>query len=304
MRRNLHVTKSHHANRLPETQPSSRNHTTVQALQPVVLVNVLGSGGDRHLLWSVGVFRLALHLDPNHLDRLIPGTQTSSDSTREDLLPGIQLDIVSLPTDFANGLLRQTRQSKARTPVRHLANGNRVHTPVDAAYALLAVDLHERGHRAGRLDARRCQLGLGDLDGLHAGAEAHGGVRLRDTTEDTAGNPRRKVAGAESAGVVFTLGSNEKEDGALGRSFDPGPGDQALVDCSPTPVRQLRVASAGPCGTDGRVLGREELTPKNTTAAPDCRQRASEAYRSVCRHRRLRDLERLAQGSYFEPAIA
>ena len=72
---------------------------------------------------------------------------------------------------------------------------------------------------------------LGHLDRLHARAETHGSVSLRETTCHAAGDSRGEVAGAEAAGVVFGFAGDEEEDGAFGRGFDPGPGDEALVDC-------------------------------------------------------------------------
>lgn len=73
---------------------------------------------------------------------------------------------------------------------------------------------------------------LGDLDRLHASAEAHGGVGLGDTTGDATDDATAKLGGAVAAGVEFGLGGNEEEDGTLGGGFNPGPGDEALVDCA------------------------------------------------------------------------
>lgn len=72
---------------------------------------------------------------------------------------------------------------------------------------------------------------LGDLDRLHAGAEAHSRVGLRQTTGHTTRNARREVTSAKGLGVVLGLRGDEEEDGALGGGFDPCPWDQTLVDC-------------------------------------------------------------------------
>lgn len=71
---------------------------------------------------------------------------------------------------------------------------------------------------------------LGDLDRLHAGAEAHGGVGLGDTSGDTTGDTSEELAGAGVASVVLGLGCDEEEDGALGGGFNPSPGNETLVD--------------------------------------------------------------------------
>jgi hypothetical protein len=73
---------------------------------------------------------------------------------------------------------------------------------------------------------------LGDLDCLHAGAETHGGVSLGNTTGDTTKDTAAKLRGTGDTGVVLGLGSDEEKDGALAGSFNPGPGNETLVDCS------------------------------------------------------------------------
>ncbi len=70
---------------------------------------------------------------------------------------------------------------------------------------------------------------FGDLDGFHAGAEAHCGVCLGDASSHSAGDAADEVIGSEGFGVVFGFGGYEEEDGAFGGSFDPGPGNETLV---------------------------------------------------------------------------
>lgn len=72
---------------------------------------------------------------------------------------------------------------------------------------------------------------LCDFDRLHARAESHGRVRLRETTRHATADSRDEVGGAEGFGVEFGFGGYEEEDGAFGGGFDPGPGDETLVDC-------------------------------------------------------------------------
>jgi hypothetical protein len=55
---------------------------------------------------------------------------------------------------------------------------------------------------------------------------------LCHSTQDTTADAGREVRGAERAGVVFSFGGDEEEDCAFGGGFDPGPGDETLVDCT------------------------------------------------------------------------
>jgi hypothetical protein len=70
---------------------------------------------------------------------------------------------------------------------------------------------------------------LGDLDGLHAGAEAHGSIRLRNTTGHTTADSTDEVTGAQAAGLVLGLGGDEQEDCTLGGCLNPGPRNESLV---------------------------------------------------------------------------
>lgn len=128
--------------------------------------------------------------------------------------------------------VRNTAQTESGTPVGDLSHGNGVDTLVDTRNTFAAVDVHESRHGAGSLSAGLDGLVLGHLDGLHACAETHGCVSLRQTTSHATNNARAEVVGAEGLGVVLGLGSDEEEDGALGGGFDPGPGNETLVDCN------------------------------------------------------------------------
>lgn len=230
---NAHVTHGNHAHRLPDTQTDAGRDTTVQALDAVALVDVLERVADRHLLGTVGVVLLALHLDTDDLDRLVPGRETATNGRGHNLLKGAQLLVLLLAREVADPLLGEAAQTEARAPVGHLANGNGVDALVDAADTLAAVDVHEGGPGAGRLGPRGGHLVLGDLDRLHAGAEAHGRVRLGNTARHAANDAAAKLVGARAAGIVLGLGGDKEQHGALGRRFDPGPGNQTLVDYRP-----------------------------------------------------------------------
>ena len=70
---------------------------------------------------------------------------------------------------------------------------------------------------------------LRDLDRLHASTETHCRVGLCNTTSHATADATHEVAGPERLGVVFGFGGDEKEDGAFGGGFDPGPGNETLV---------------------------------------------------------------------------
>ena len=72
---------------------------------------------------------------------------------------------------------------------------------------------------------------LRHLDCLHARAETHGSVGLSETTGHTAANAGDEVGAAGGLDVVFGFGGHEEEDGTFCGGFDPGPGDETLVDC-------------------------------------------------------------------------
>ena len=227
---NVHIAKGNHANRLPDTQSNTRSDTAVETLDTVGLVDVLEGISDSHLLGAVGIILLALHLDTDDLDGLIPSGQTTTNGRGGDLLNRAELLALLLSREIADSLLRETAETEARAPVGHLADGNSVDTLVDAADTLLAVDAHEGSPGARDLLTGGGHLVLGDLDRLHAGAEAHGGVRLRNTACHAANDATAEVAGAQGAGIPLSLGGDEEEDGALGGSLDPGPWNKTLVD--------------------------------------------------------------------------
>lgn len=288
-----YVTKSDHANGLPDTQTDTGSDTTVETLHAVLLVDVLEGLADSHVLGTVGVLLLALHLDADDLDGLVPGRKTTTKSRSEDLLRDTELLAVLLTSSLTDTSLGDTGQTKARAPVGDLADGDGVDALVDTADTLLTVDVHECLHSARRLDASRRHLVLGDLNRLHASAETHGSVGLGETTSHTAGNTRNEVVGAGVAGVELGLGCDEEEDGALGGCFDPSPGDETLVDCA-------RVMSA----VVTREVAVRRLTAKDTTTAPDAADGSCHAVGTVSSHGRLYDFQGLTQGRHLEQVQA
>jgi len=287
------VSEGNHADGLPDTQTDTGSDTTVETLHAVLRVDVLEGLADSHVLGTVGVLLLALHLDTDDLDRLVPSRETTTKGGSKDLLGSTKLLAVLLAGGLADTGLGDTGQTEAGAPVGDLADGDGVDALVDTADTLGTVNVHESLHGAWGLDASRRHLVLGDLNRLHAGAETHGSVGLGETTDHTTGDARNEVVGAGVAGVELGLGCDEEEDGALGGSFDPSPGDETLVDCA----RILSVAVA-------YGLGDCRLTAKDTTTAPDATDGSSHAVGTVSGHGRLYDFQGLTQGRDLEEVQA
>lgn len=124
---------------------------------------------------------------------------------------------------------------------------------------------------------------LGDLDRLHARAEAHRRIRLRQAAHHAARDAADKGRGAEVACVKLGFGGHEEEYGTLGRGLNPRPGDQALVNWQNGKLTSC-AAGLGP---------RSVLTPKNTATLPNASDGAGEAVFAVRGHGSLCDFERL-----------
>lgn len=225
-----HVTDGNHANGLPDTKTNARSDTTVKTTDAVLAVNVAEGVADRHFLGAVRILLLALHLDTDNLNGLVPGAQATTKTGGNNLLVSSELLFAALATDVANPAFGETGQTETGTPVGHLSDGDSVNTLVNTADTVLAVDVHEGGKGGLRRNTRSSHLVLGDFDSLHAGAEAHGSVSLSNTTGNTTDDTATKLAEAAGASIVLGLGGDEEENGALGGGFNPSPGDEALVD--------------------------------------------------------------------------
>lgn len=229
-REDSHITECNHADGLPDTQADTGSNAAVKTTDTILLVDVLESGANRHLLGSVGILLLALHLNTDNLNWLIPCAETTTKRACEDLLQTRQLLVLLLAGSSADPALGKTAETEARTPVGHLSDSDSVDTLVDTSDTLLAVDVHEGREGGLGLDTGGSQLVLGDLDRLHAGAETHGSISLSDTTGNTTDDTTTKLRGTHRAGVILGFGGDEEEDGALGGRFNPGPGDETLID--------------------------------------------------------------------------
>ena len=184
---NLHVAQRHHANSLPDSQTNSRRNAPVQSLDTIIRIDIPKRLPDSQVLRAVRVGGLALHFHTDHLDRLIPSAQTTTQPGRKHLLVSIQLDArVLFARDPPDALFRQPRQTKPRSPIGNLPDRNRIHALIDTPDTLFAVDIHERGKGGGRLDSGRGELVLRDLDRLHASTETHCRVGLRHAADHAA----------------------------------------------------------------------------------------------------------------------
>lgn len=226
---NVHVSKSNHADSLPDTKTNTRSDTPVKTLDAVLAIYVAEGLADSQILWTVRVNSLALHLDTDDLNRLVPGRQATTDGTSSDLFKTVELLTVLLSRDLSDPDFSKTGETKSRTPVCSLSNGDGVDALVDSTDTFTAVDVHESSEGAWGLDACSSHLGLGDFDSLHACAETHGSVGLGNTTSHTTTDSTDEVIGAESFGIVLCFGSHEEKDGTFGRGLDPGPGNETLV---------------------------------------------------------------------------
>lgn len=226
-----HIPQCDHTHRLPHAQPNAWRHAPVQALHPVALVDIPRRSADRHLLRPIRIVRLALHLHANHLNRLVPRAQPTTNRACCDLLDHAQLVALRLPCDVPDPRLSDPAEPKPAPPIRHLPDRDRVDALVNAPNTFRAINAHERLDRAGHTCARGRGLVSRDLDRLHARAEAHCGVGLREAAAHAADDAADEGGGAGGAGVEFDFGRDEEEDGAFCGGFDPGPGDQSLVNC-------------------------------------------------------------------------
>lgn len=288
------IAQSNHADRLPNAQPDAGGDTPVKPLDAVLAVNVLEGPAHIHVLGAVGVLLLALHLDADNLDGLVPSGETAADGGRADLLDDAELLAALLVGHLADTVFGDAGQAEAGAPVGDLAHGDGVDAPVDALDALGAVDVHERLHGARGLDPGRRHLVLCDFHRLHAGAETHCCVGLGETTDHSSADSADERRGAGGAGVVLGFGGDEEEDGALARGFDPCPGNETLVDCEGF----VSVAGVWSCGQDKEQSMRgddwERLTAKDTATAPDAGNGACHAVGAVCCHGSLDDFQRLS----------
>ena len=228
----VHIAESNHADCLPDTETNSRRDAAVKTLDAVVRVDVLRCGSHVQVLGAIGVNGLGLELNADNLDWLVPRAQSTTKSRSSDLLDNTQLLAALLSSNLPDTGFSNTGQTEAGTPVCNLTHGNGIYTAVDTTKTLGAPYAHERLHGRRGFATGSCDLVFCDLDSFHAGAETHGSIGLCQSTRHTATDTSHEIRRAERLGVVFSFRCNEEENGALGGSFDPGPRNETLVDCS------------------------------------------------------------------------
>ncbi len=79
--KNSQITQSNHANGLPNAKPDPRSNTTIQTLEPILRIDVSQRLSNSQVLRSVGIHGFALHFHSNNLDGLIPGAETTTQTT-------------------------------------------------------------------------------------------------------------------------------------------------------------------------------------------------------------------------------
>lgn len=106
------ITQSDHAHSLPHTKTNTWCDTTVQTLESRRAVDVLERVGYSHLLRSVRVILLRLHLDTNNLDGLVPGAETTTNGRSKDTFGRRKLlRCVGLSVEAANSVLTMEHMS-------------------------------------------------------------------------------------------------------------------------------------------------------------------------------------------------
>lgn len=298
---NSHITKGNHAHGLPDTQADTGGDATVETLETVVLVDVLGSVADSHLLGSVGILLLALHLDTDDLNGLIPGRETTTEGTGSDLFESRELVAVLLAGDAPDPTLSKTAETETGTPVGHLSDSDSIDTLVDTANTIGAVDGCKSLEGGLRLDTSSKLLVLGDLSSLHAGAETHGGICLSDTTGNTTNDTTTELRGSGDTGVVLGLGGDEQEDGTLGGSFNPGPGDETLVDYGMRSAISSERASARARNLEG-IFNLQPRTPPRAQTRPKAAGIPSPRLAAIVVLTTSRGCPRVVTSNMFRPA--
>ncbi|OMJ23053.1 hypothetical protein AYI70_g2495 [Smittium culicis] len=125
------VAAKHHACGEVDAKHDSRGYASIETQEAVVLVDVFCCTKHAGIGWSALHLELRLHLDADHLDRLL---------------------VVLVPA--LEQFLREPRNTKPTPPVRHLPYCYRADSPVQPAYALLLKHVarhREQPHRRVRL---------------------------------------------------------------------------------------------------------------------------------------------------------
>ncbi|KAH3668269.1 hypothetical protein OGAPHI_002023 [Ogataea philodendri] len=224
------VTKSNHTNGLPNSKHNSWSHTSIKSLYTVVRVDVFCSTQNAQILWTFRITCLGLHLHTDHLNWLVPGRKTTTQSRRQNSLASSQLLVLRLSGERLDGVLSESGQPESRSPVGHLSNCNSIDTLVDTLDTFLGVDVLENFQAALDWGSSSSSLVSGDLDSLHTGTESHCEVSLEQSTSDSSTNTRNEWRCAHSLQTVLSFGRHKQQNSTFGTGFNPGPRNQSLVE--------------------------------------------------------------------------
>lgn len=158
-----------------------------------------------------------------YLERLVPTTQSTTNSGGCNFLTHRQFVCLSLASESPDGSLCCLRYAHTATPSRDLPEGNGIDTFVDSSDALGTQDIEECLHGTRYPGPLGHLLVPRDLHGLHARGHAHGQIRLSSTTSHTSkcsGYRRREpeIIGCE----IGHFGGCEDQDGPFGSRFNDG----------------------------------------------------------------------------------
>lgn len=145
-----------------------------------------------------------------------------------------------------------------------MTDGDCVDTLVNTPNTFFPVDVPESCPGRLRSNSSCKLLVLCDLHGLHARAEAHCRVGLCKTSDHTTTDAGHEIASAEGLRIVLGFGCNEEQDSALCGGFDPGPGNEALVDyttCNVLAEVSLLILFRDDMGSFLRRTAKDTTTP-------------------------------------------
>jgi hypothetical protein len=110
-------------------------------------------------------------LDSDDLNRLVPGSQSTTNGTGKDLVESTKLLSLLDTPDISQRALGKSSETHSRSPIGSLTNSNGIDTLVDTGQTFTLVNIGK--DLEGRLDggADTSLLVSGDLDSLHTSAE-------------------------------------------------------------------------------------------------------------------------------------
>lgn len=118
-------------------------------------------------------------LDSDNLDRLVPGSQSSTDGTGEDLVESAKLFTFFDTPHASQSGFSETSESHSGSPVGGLTDSNGVDTLVDTSQTFTLVNVAKDLEGGFNGSTGAGLLVSSDLDSLHARAETcHQGLTM------------------------------------------------------------------------------------------------------------------------------